>query len=184
MEFRSKIGHWIADLAIRKTPLVLSILVIIIVALGYKLDNFRLDASADSLLLENDPALTAYRKTYLEYGSDDYLFLLFDPEDELFTKKNLKNLADLQEKVVKLSSVRSVTSILDIPLFDPQETDIFTVEQQTTTLREGKFELDKAKAILTSNPIYKDLIISKDGSLTALQVNLEIPDQLKTVFGN
>jgi hypothetical protein len=179
MEFRSKIGHWIADLAIRKTPLVLSILVIIVVALGYKLDNFRLDASADSLLLENDPALTAYRKTYLEYGSDDYLFLLFDPEDELFTEKNLKNLADLQEKVVKLSSVRSVTSILDIPLFDPQETDIFTVEQQTTTLREGKFELDKAKAILTSNPIYKDLIISKDGSLTALQVNLEIPDQLK-----
>ncbi|NVJ61293.1 MAG: MMPL family transporter [Gammaproteobacteria bacterium] len=180
MESRSKIGQWIANLALNRTILVLLLLVVCVFGLSFKIGNFRLDASADSLLLENDPTLTEYRKTYLEYGSDDYLFLLFDTDGELFTSKNIQLLEDLQNKIVKVPAVASVTSILDIPLFDPKEADIFTVESKSSTLRDGDFELAEAKAILTKNPIYKNLIISEDGSLTALQINLEIPETLKT----
>ncbi len=179
MDFRSKFGQWIATITLQKTSIVLTLLTLVVLTLTFKLTDFRLDASADSLLLENDPSLTEYRKTYLEYGSDDYLFLLFDPADELFQQKNLDNLASLQKQIVSLENVESVTSILDIPLFDPEEADIFTVERQTTTLREGKFDLQEAKQILTQNPIYKNLILSADGSLTALQINLAIPDSLK-----
>ncbi|NVJ49977.1 MAG: MMPL family transporter [Gammaproteobacteria bacterium] len=179
MEFRSKLGYWIAQKALNHTKSLMALLLIILLGFGYKVADFRLDASADSLLLENDPSLTEYRKTYLEYGSDDYLFLLFDPENELFTQQNLDNLAALQQQIVDLEQVASVTSILDIPLFDPDETDIFTVEGKSTTLRAGTFDLIQAKAILTENPIYRDLIISKDGSLTALQINLDTPDALR-----
>ncbi len=179
MEFRSKLGHWIAQLAISKTPWVLVLALLVTLGLSFRINDFRLDASADSLLLENDPSLTAYRKTYLQYGSDDYLFMLFDPEAELFTQSSLDHLAKVQEQIVKLPAVDSVTSILDIPLFDPQETDIFSVEGDATTLREGNFPLEKARDILIQNPVYKNLIISEDGALTALQINLVIPDELK-----
>jgi hypothetical protein len=179
MESRSKLGLWIAQFTINRTALVLLLLLLVTLGLSFRLGDFRLDASADSLLLENDPALTAYRKTYLQYGSDDYLFLLFDPEAELFSEASLDQLAKLQEQIVKLPAVESVTSILDIPLFDPNETDIFSVEGDATTLRQGVFPLDKARDILIRNPIYQNLIISEDGSLTALQINLVIPDELK-----
>ncbi|WMS87218.1 efflux RND transporter permease subunit [Pleionea litopenaei] len=182
MEFRSKFGQWIAEVTLRKTPLVVMLLLTTLIGLGSQLTNFRLDASADSLLLENDPSLTAYRQTYLEYGSDDYLFLLFEPQDELFTQNNLDELAKLQEQIVELEQVSSVTSILDIPLFDPNETDIFTVEGKSTTLRAGDFDLTEAKAILVNNPIYRNLIISEKGSLTALQINLDTPDSLRNAI--
>jgi hypothetical protein len=179
MESRSKLGLWIAQLTLNKTVSVLILLLLVTLGLSFRIGDFRLDASADSLLLENDPALTAYRKTYLQYGSDDYLFLLFDPEAELFSQPSLDQLARLQDQIVKLPAVESVTSILDIPLFDPNETDIFSVEGDATTLRQGAFPLDKARDILIQNPIYKNLIISEDGTLTALQINLAIPDELK-----
>ncbi|WP_144393589.1 efflux RND transporter permease subunit [Pleionea sediminis] len=180
MDFRSKLGNWIAELTIQKTALTLFFLVLAVAGLTIKLGDFRLDASADSLLLENDPSLTEYRKTYLEYGSDDYLFLLFEPKDELFQQKNLDVLANLQKQIVSIGAVESVTSILDIPLYDPEEADIFTVENKTTTLREGEFDLKQAKEILVNNPIYKNLILSEDGSLTALQINLDVPQSLKS----
>ncbi len=179
MEIRSKFGFWIAQSTLTKTTLYLVLLMITLAGLAFKVDQFRLDASADSLLLESDPDLTAYRKAYLQYGSDDYLFLLFAPETELLSQENLDQLEQLQQKIVKLEQVSSVTSILDIPLFDPEETDIFTVESNTTTLRAGNFDLVKAKEILTSNPIYKDLIISADGKLSAMQINLSTPQSLK-----
>ncbi|MEE4244521.1 MAG: MMPL family transporter [Kangiellaceae bacterium] len=179
MESQSKVGHWIASLAIKQTFLTSIILFGIVIGLGIKVGDFRLDASADSLLLENDPSLTDYRKTYLDYGSDDYLFLLFDPKGELFEQEKLKVLEELQNKISKVDNVASVTSVLDIPIFDTSEADIFTVENDTTTLRAGTFDLAKAKAIIIENPIYQDLIISSNGALTAMQINLTIPNELK-----
>ena len=41
--------------------------------------KFKLDASADSLVLENDAALEYYRAIRARYGSDDSLILTYTP---------------------------------------------------------------------------------------------------------
>ena len=96
--------------------LIISLLVIGAVSIFAK--NFRLDASADSLVLKNDQALKYYRSISARYGSDDYLVISYSPHDDLFAPKTLADLTQLCNSLQKIARVKKVNSILDVPLID------------------------------------------------------------------
>ena len=75
---------------IKKNWLVSFIVGMAILAIGCFVTDFRMDASGDSLLLENDKSLQYYREVKQRYASDDYLFVTFQPKEELFTKKTIR----------------------------------------------------------------------------------------------
>ena len=71
------------------------VLITSLVILGFLilfLPNFKFDASADTLLLKNDPALEYYRSIKARYGSDDYIIITYTPKDKLFQQTTLKRL--------------------------------------------------------------------------------------------
>ena len=68
---------------IEKPKLTLSILVILLLSFGYYSKDFQLDASSDTLLLENDPGLKYLRKVNSTYGSKDFLVLTYTPKKDL-----------------------------------------------------------------------------------------------------
>ena len=55
----------------------LAVVVLIVVISGLHIKDFKLDASADSLVLENDDDLRYHRKISKLYGSDDFLVIFF-----------------------------------------------------------------------------------------------------------
>ena len=54
---------------------VLVVLLFILIFFGYHTQNFKLDASADSLLLEDDADLEGFRKIHEPYPSNDLLIV-------------------------------------------------------------------------------------------------------------
>ena len=50
---------------------------------GIYVKNFRLDASADSLVLENDQDLRYHRMIGKTYGTEDFLIITYAPFGEL-----------------------------------------------------------------------------------------------------
>ena len=54
----------------------------------WQAQNFRLDASSDSLVLENDADLRYYRETREQYGSDDFLVVTYDPQTDIVARLN------------------------------------------------------------------------------------------------
>ncbi|MDH5354436.1 MAG: transporter, partial [Gammaproteobacteria bacterium] len=54
--------------------------------------EFELDASADSLILENDAALKYYRGVRERYGSDDFLIVTYSPKGPLFGEATLQDI--------------------------------------------------------------------------------------------
>ncbi|MDP7418346.1 MAG: hypothetical protein QF483_00520, partial [Gammaproteobacteria bacterium] len=54
--------------------------------------QFHLDASGDSLLLENDEDLRYYRSIRARYGSGDYLVITYTPEQDLFSVASLEQI--------------------------------------------------------------------------------------------
>ena len=96
--------------------LTLAALLLLIAAATYFATDFRLDASADSLLLENDSDLRYYRAIRARYGSDDYLIVTYSPRDALFSDPVLADLRVLRDSIRALPGVTSVTTILDVPL--------------------------------------------------------------------
>ena len=58
---------------------LLFIFVIALIFSLFNLDNFKLDASSDSLVLESDDDLKYYREVNSDYSSSDFLIVIFDP---------------------------------------------------------------------------------------------------------
>jgi hypothetical protein len=79
-------------LVLGKPGITLLVIALVVAFFAYHAPAFRLDASADSLVLENDEALQYYRSIRARYGSDDYLIVTYTPERDLFSDAVLADL--------------------------------------------------------------------------------------------
>jgi predicted RND superfamily exporter protein len=96
--------------------------------------NFKLDASADSLILENDKDLRYHRATDKTYGTEDFLIITYTPFDELLSERSLQGLQGLKMDLEELERIESVVSILDVPLLASPKIKISDLEEDSRTL--------------------------------------------------
>ena len=78
--------------------------------------DFKLDASSDSLMLENDQDLRRFRDVAERYGVREFLFVTITPHGELFDPQTIDLVGEIRDEFEKLDSVHSVISMLDVPL--------------------------------------------------------------------
>ncbi len=104
------------NLIIEKPKLTLLILITLLLSFGYFAKNFQLDASSDTLLLENDPDLKYLREVNAKYGSKDFLVLTYTPKNSLLSSDTIENLTNLKEDLKNLTWANNVITILDVPL--------------------------------------------------------------------
>ena len=121
--------------------------------------NFKIDASADSMVLENDKALEYYRKVSKQYGGSDFLIITYSPKDNpLFQQNSLDHLQSLQ----------------DVPLLFSPQVEFSDLANDYRTLTSDGVDLSLAEKEFTDeNPLYEDLLVSDDGNTTALLVSFE-----------
>lgn len=96
----------------------LAAIALITLSVGWFSQDFALNASADSLILERDEDLRYYRYVRARFGSDDYLIVTYSPQKDLFDADTLRDLRALRDELVALPNVDTVTSILDVPLLN------------------------------------------------------------------
>ena len=111
-------------LVLHNPKLVLVVLLSILVFFGYHAKDFKLDASADSLLLEDDVDLKVFRKIHDRYPSGDLLVVTYTPDEDLFSDQALESLKQLRGELKKVSSVDTVFTILDAPLLNISDAPI------------------------------------------------------------
>ena len=160
---------------ILKNPLyAIMFLLIILAGMMTFASNFKLDASADSLILENDKDLVKYRNTISKYDTKEFIVMTYTPNDgKIFDDNNLLLIKKLKNQLTKIDGIESVLSIIDVPLVESSELPLAEmIDNVPTLLSEGTDIIKAEKEILTS-PIYKNLIISYDGRTTALQINIK-----------
>ena len=143
-----------------------------------RFDQFRLDASAESLVLENDRSLEEYRQVNRTFTtSDDFLVVTYTPHEPLFTAEGLGRLKALRDELQALEAVSSTNSILNVPLLHSPDLTLDTVDTEIKTLDEHKVAPDTARQALLDNPMYPNLLLSEDAGTTAIQVNLPTPER-------
>lgn len=157
-------------LILKNPKQVLFILLMTIVFFAFHASKFRLDASADSLTLENDSALKFYREVKEKFGSDNILILTFTPTkgQDLFDQPVRDDIGQLSDKLGKLDNVASVMNILNVPLIESPLVTLNELSEGVRTLADSDTDVALARKELASSPIYKDLIISRDQKTTAI----------------
>jgi predicted RND superfamily exporter protein len=168
-----------------KNPLiVLSAVLLVIFIASQGIINFKLDASSDALVLEGDESLKTYRENEKEFGDSSFLIITYKPEFELFSYQSLNQLSQIEESLSKLDGVDSVLSLLDAPIFFQPKVGLTEVADNLKDLTTEGIDLTKAKQEIINNPIYRDLIISKDGSTTAMQIVLKGNDEYDALIAD
>ena len=155
-------------------PYKVLILVTSVIAFAlFVITNFKLDASSDALVLEGDEAFKTYRKNEKEFGDSSFLIVTYEPNSELFSKESLDQLQSLENDLSKLDGVDSILSLLDAPIFFQPKVSLTEVSDNLKDLTTDGIDLAEAKKEIIDNPIYKELIIGKEGALTAMQIVLK-----------
>ena len=160
------------DIVLHNPKLVLVALFSILVFFGYHTKDFKLDASADSLMLEDDVDLKLFQKIHERYPSNDLLIVTFSPKKDLFSDQTLKVIKKLSEELKKVSSVDTVFSILNAPLFESSDKSITETINDLPNLETPDIDITKARNEILNSPIYQQLIISEDAGTTALLLGL------------
>ena len=158
---------------IAKNKLVISLALVLSVVFGYLSTKLSIDASAETLLLEHDPDLKAYRQIAKRYDSPGLLVVAFTPKDDLFSPKNLELIKNLSDELAKNDMVSSVISILNVPLLNSVKGGVTGILDHTPTLSDKDINISKAKIEFAKSPIYSGNLISKDLKTTAIALNLK-----------
>ena len=158
------------SLIIDKPWLALATVFVITCLLGLFLPRFQLDASADSLLLEDDQDLRYYSSIVARYGSENFLVVTYTAKDDLFAPATLADLTALRDELSALDSVEQIISMLDVPLIDSPRQSLTDLQKYVPTLESPETDKELARIELQNSPIYSNLLMSPDGLTTALLV--------------
>jgi hypothetical protein len=158
--------------------LVALLLLAVLGAAAWQAQYFKLDASADSLILEGDEDLAYFREIAAEFGTQDFLVVTYRPQDErgLFEDATLAHLKQLRDELAGLEFVDSVQSMLDVPLIQSPPTTLREIQREQRTLLDPGTDREMAKEEFRESPFYANLIMNQEATVTAILVNLK-PDE-------
>ena len=181
MNKNSKISFY-DNVVFRYSKWVLILFALLLVLLTPYAKNFRLDASSDSLVLENDQSLKYFRDVVAKYSSADFLVITYSPNDDLFAPETLKDISSLREKVSAVNNVKSIISILDVPLVQSPPITLSQLVGQPRVLLSPETDIELAKLELRNSELYRDLLVSEDFSTTAIIASLETSPEVSDLF--
>ena len=164
------------DIIIKKPKLTLAFLIILLLGFGYFSKNFQLDASSDTLLLENDPDLKYLREVNSKYGSKEFLVLTFTPEKNLLDEETIDLLTKLKDRLIGLPFVDNVITILDVPLLKNNDDPLSERIKNFKTLLSKDVNKQRGFKEILDSPIYKNFVISEDGKTSGILVYIK-PDK-------
>ncbi len=141
--------------------------------LGTQAFKMEVDASAETLLLENDKDLQFARLISERYQTPDILVIAYTPESDLLSDTTLQEIEGLSDELTKLPGVESVTSLLNVPLMQSPARPIKEMLENIPTLASPDVNRTMAKYELLNSPVYKNNLVSENFKTTALMINLK-----------
>ncbi len=127
--------------------------------------------------MESDDDLKYYREVNSDYSSSDFLIVIFDPYEDLFSKKTISQVREMVTVFENIEGVESVLSYLDAPLLFSPKMSMSELVDNLRTLEDEGADKDLAREEFKNSPLYTELLTDKDASYTAMQLILASNDK-------
>ena len=162
-------------------PVALILMIgVIAIAMAFGLPNLKLDASLDSLTLENDSDLAYYRESIQRYGGSDFLVVTYKPKvGDLFDDANLSTLKEVSEALRGVTGIEKVTSMLDVPLLYSPKVNVLDLQQPPRTLLQPDVDRDLVRQEFLESPVYRNLMINDDANVTIILAEVSLDEKFQ-----
>ncbi len=164
----------IYDFILKFPKSVLVVFTTILLILGSYSTQLEIDASSETLLMDDDKDLKFSREVSKRYASSEFLLLTFQPKNgNLLSNESLDTIENISKDLLKLDSVVSIKSILNVPLLESPVKPISELIDGIKTLETRDFDEKLVKKEFTTSPLYKNNLVSEDFKTTAIILDLK-----------
>ncbi len=160
---------------------VFIILIVTILSFGYFSKDFRLDASSETLLIEDDPDLAYLKEVTERYGSKDFLILTYTPNEGMVSDNSINNLLSLKYKIQSLNWVHSVITLLDVPLLSNSDAPLQERIESFKTLKDEGVNKSRGFKEILNSPVFRNFVISENGNTSGIIVNIKENKKLENI---
>ena len=167
---------------LRYPLLILSLLLIVILSFSFYATKLEIDASAETLLLDDDKDLAFSRTMDKRFTTDNILILTYRPYQDLLSDESLKTLKELSHDLESLPHVESVQSLLNLPLLFSPTQEFSALVDNIRTLENSTPDRSLVKQEFLTSPLYKDSLVSKDFKTTAIVIHLYADSKYDTLL--
>ena len=173
MNKSDKIKQKLARMLVSAPKLSLALALILCAFLCAFAPKLAIDASTQTLLLENDKDLELWRDITKRYKIPNTLVIAYTPNSDLLSESSISTLAALSKDLAQIKGVKSVFSMLDAPLLLSSGLKFSDLLGTIPTLKDSNASKEAIKAEFLSSPFYKNSLVSSDFNTTALWLTLE-----------
>src|SRR5574344_2944308 len=164
----------IYDTLIFKYPFLFLIVATIFVSyLSYNAKDVQIDASAETLLLEDDEDLKFFRESFKKYQNSNFLVVTFSPNKAILEKETLEKIKNISNDFLKVENIAKVDSILTVPLLQSPIRPISDLVAGVDSLSSKEFDKTLVEKEFLNSPLYKNALVSADFKTTAIILHLK-----------
>ena len=159
--------------------LLVALLLLLTVFSFYKMRELKFDGSIESMFLEGDSNLITFNKFKETFGSDDFVYILFETED-FFNPEMIRLAGRLVEDLERnVPYVDDVKFLGNVEYVEGVEGGI-EISDLIEKIPETDEEIKQIKERVMAEPLYIDNLISKDGKTAAIAMTFELyPEEQK-----
>ena len=140
---------------------------------GYYSTRLEIDASSQTLLLDNDKDLQIWREVSKRYETPNFLVLAYTPAGDLLAPETIRKIEQMDAAFSKLDFVASVTDITNVPLLLNKGGGMSELLKHIPTLTDADVNLTAARREFATSPFYASNLVSADFRTTAILINLK-----------
>lgn len=149
---------------------------------GYFSGKLEVDASTETLLLENDKDLAVFRDVFKRYVSPNYLVVAYTPKDDILAPATLEKIKNLSDELAKNELVSNVISILNIPLLQSGSNELGELVKHVPSLADADINKTLVRREFGDSPLYTNNIVSGDLKTTAIVLNLKTDEKYQSIL--
>jgi len=152
---------------------ILLVMVSAILLFGINVSKLEIDASAETLLLDDDKDLAFLRSLQKRFASSEVLIIAYEPKTDLLSRSSIDTLKKLTKELKDVDGVNAVDSILSVPLLYSPPQGIEELLNKTRTIENSDINLSMAKNEFLTSPLYKDGLVNKDFTISSILIHLK-----------
>src|SRR5690606_6248323 len=155
-------SHWLAHKIMQLRVVILLLFIALLALATFFVPQFRIDASADTLLVKNNALYIKTQQANQRFSPDEFILVAYKPRNgEIFSTSTFNDLIWLREQYLTLPRVQSVTSILTVPLLT--DASVLTTDANVAELtwQKQQFSPQQMQQMLSAHPLFTDLLVNK-----------------------
>ena len=161
-----------------KINFLISIALLIILLSCFFIQNFRIDASSDTLVAQNDEEFKYFNFYNKIFDSDNFLVLAVEKKGEI-ERNFINNFEIISSKLLKLESVSHVFSFIDAPILFLNNTSLVNLSSDNIeNLKNTDLSINDVINEFKNNPVYKDQLLNNNADVFSIVIYLNKNSEL------